>query len=94
MGSGPIGISFVTAADGESPQDVASRADRFIAKVRQTTGDVIAFSSGHISRMVAAPPGWPCPPDAAGKLLCRDGQHRHSDLRTHAATAGHRTVER
>ncbi|HEX4053623.1 MAG TPA: histidine phosphatase family protein [Tepidisphaeraceae bacterium] len=57
------------APNGESPQDVASRADRFIAKVRQTTGDVIAFSSGHISRMVAA--RWlALPPDAAGKLLC------------------------
>lgn len=57
------------APNGESPQDVARRADRFIAKVRQTTGDVIAFSSGHIIRMIAA--RWiALGPDAAGKLLC------------------------
>ena len=39
---------------GESPQDVAARADRFIAKVHGITGDVLAFSSGHIIRMIAA----------------------------------------
>jgi broad specificity phosphatase PhoE len=40
--------------DGESPQDVAARADRFIARVHGLTGDVLAFSSGHIIRMIAA----------------------------------------
>lgn len=40
--------------DGESPQDAAARADRFIARVRGLEGDVLAFSSGHISRMIAA----------------------------------------
>jgi broad specificity phosphatase PhoE len=42
--------------EGESPQDVAARADRFIAKVRDVGGggDVLAFSSGHIIRMIAA----------------------------------------
>jgi broad specificity phosphatase PhoE len=40
--------------DGESPVDVARRADRFIAKVRDGAGDVLAFSSGHIIRMIAA----------------------------------------
>lgn len=39
---------------GESPQDVAGRADRFISRVLQADGDVLAFSSGHIIRMVAA----------------------------------------
>ena len=39
---------------GESPQDVAARADRFIARVHSMTGDVLAFSSGHIIRMIAA----------------------------------------
>jgi probable phosphoglycerate mutase len=39
---------------GESPQDVAGRADDFIARVRQCDGDVLAFSSGHIIRMIAA----------------------------------------
>jgi probable phosphoglycerate mutase len=39
---------------GESPLQVAARADRFIAKVRALAGDVLAFSSGHFSRMLAA----------------------------------------
>jgi broad specificity phosphatase PhoE len=39
---------------GESPADVAGRADRFIAKVQGMDGDVLAFSSGHIIRMIAA----------------------------------------
>jgi broad specificity phosphatase PhoE len=57
------------APHGESPQDVASRADRFITKVRQTPGDAIAFSSGHISRMIAV--RWlALPPTAAGNFLC------------------------
>jgi probable phosphoglycerate mutase len=48
--------------EGESPQDVAARADRFIARVHGIEGDVLAFSSGHIIRMIAArwlglPPG-------------------------------------
>lgn len=40
--------------DGESPQDVATRADRFVAKALGVAGDVLAFSSGHIIRMIAA----------------------------------------
>jgi probable phosphoglycerate mutase len=40
--------------DGESPLDVAQRADRFIARVFEADGDVLAFSSGHIIRMIAA----------------------------------------
>ncbi len=39
---------------GETPQDVAARADRFIAKVHSIAGEVLAFSSGHIIRMIAA----------------------------------------
>jgi probable phosphoglycerate mutase len=39
---------------GEFPQDVAMRADRFIARVHDIGGDVLAFSSGHIIRMIAA----------------------------------------
>ncbi len=30
------------------------RADRFIARVHSIEGDVLAFSSGHIIRMIAA----------------------------------------
>ena len=40
--------------DGEAPHDVAARADRFIARVHSGAGDVLAFSSGHIIRMIAA----------------------------------------
>ena len=50
---------------GESPQDVAVRADRFIARVHSLTGNVLAFSSGHISRMIAA--RWLGLPPAAGR---------------------------
>ena len=38
---------------GEAADDVAARADRFIAQVRQIDGDVLAFSSGHMIRMIA-----------------------------------------
>jgi broad specificity phosphatase PhoE len=39
---------------GESPRQVAARADRFIDRVKDIKGDVLAFSSGHIIRMIAA----------------------------------------
>ncbi len=42
------------APGGESPDQVAARADRFIRLARTLTGDVAAFSSGQIMRMVAA----------------------------------------
>jgi probable phosphoglycerate mutase len=55
---------------GESPADVAARADRFIAKVRGVAGDVLAFSSGHIIRMIAA--RWlGMPPGAGRHFYCR-----------------------
>jgi probable phosphoglycerate mutase len=56
--------------DGESPQDVAARADRFIAIARHIDGDVLAFSSAHIIRMIAA--RWLGLPPGAGRLFfCR-----------------------
>ena len=55
---------------GETPQDVAARADRFIARVRSTAGNVLAFSSGHIIRMIAA--RWNGLAPAAGRVFfCR-----------------------
>jgi len=39
---------------GETPQQVASRADRVIDRVRRTSGDVLLFSSGHFLRIFAA----------------------------------------
>jgi probable phosphoglycerate mutase len=56
--------------DGESPNDVAVRADAFIARVRRIEGDVLAFSSGHIIRMIAA--RWLGMPPGAGRFFfCR-----------------------
>jgi broad specificity phosphatase PhoE len=56
--------------EGESPEDVADRADRFIARVRGVDGDVLAFSSGHIIRMIAA--RWLGLPPADGRFFyCR-----------------------
>jgi probable phosphoglycerate mutase len=55
---------------GESPADVAARADRFIARVHALGGDVLAFSSGHLIRMIAA--RWLGQPPAAGRVFfCR-----------------------
>jgi probable phosphoglycerate mutase len=56
--------------DGESPGDVAARADRFIARVHENDGDVLAFSSGHIIRMIAA--RWLGLPPSSGRFFyCR-----------------------
>ncbi len=61
----------------ESAEDVAERADRFIARVHDLGGEVLAFSSGHIIRMIAArwlglPPvagrGFFCEPGSVGEL--------------------------
>jgi broad specificity phosphatase PhoE len=56
--------------EGESPWDVAARADRFIARARRVGGDVLAFSSGHIIRMIAA--RWVgLTPEAGRFFFCR-----------------------
>lgn len=39
---------------GESPDQVAARADRVIARVKALSADVLLFSSGHFLRMLAA----------------------------------------
>jgi broad specificity phosphatase PhoE len=55
---------------GESPGDVAARADRFLARVSDLDGDVLAFSSGHSIRMIAA--RWLGLPPATGRVFfCR-----------------------
>ena len=55
---------------GESPEDVAARADRFIARIRDLRGDILAFSSGHVTRMIAA--RWLGLPPGAGRFFyCR-----------------------
>ena len=39
---------------GETPQEVALRADRVVSRVRDVQGDVLLFSSGHFLRVLAA----------------------------------------
>ena len=41
------------APNGETPEQVAARADRFLDSVRQLDCNIAAFSSGHIIRMIA-----------------------------------------
>jgi probable phosphoglycerate mutase len=56
--------------DGESPEDVAARADRFIGRICDIDGTVLAFSSAHIIRMIAA--RWLRLPPSAGRFFfCR-----------------------
>jgi probable phosphoglycerate mutase len=58
--------------NGESAKDIADRADRFIARVRELDGKVLAFSSGHMIRVIAA--RWLGLPPAAGRcFFCRPG---------------------
>jgi broad specificity phosphatase PhoE len=58
--------------DGESPAEVAVRADRFIKRIHDLGGHVLAFSSGHIIRMIAA--RWLGLPPAAGRhFFCMPG---------------------
>jgi probable phosphoglycerate mutase len=39
---------------GESPEQVAVRADRVVTSIRSIAGDVLLFSSGHFIRVLAA----------------------------------------
>jgi broad specificity phosphatase PhoE len=52
---------------GESVAEIGARADRVIARLRAIDGDVLLFSSGHISRVLAA--RWIGLEPAGGKLL-------------------------
>jgi probable phosphoglycerate mutase len=52
---------------GETPEQVAARCDRVIALARKTGGDVIAFSHGHLLRVLAA--RWIGLPPQAGAYL-------------------------
>jgi probable phosphoglycerate mutase len=57
---------------GESPADVAARADRVIARTRAIDGDVLLFSSGHFLRVLAA--RWlGLGPDAGALFLLETG---------------------
>ena len=52
---------------GETPGQVAARADRVIARVRAIPEDVLIFSSGHFLRVLAA--RWLGLEPAAGRYL-------------------------
>ena len=55
---------------GESPAQVAARADSLIATLRPLSGDTLLFSSGHLLRMLAA--RWLGLAPTAGALLALD----------------------
>ena len=52
---------------GESAADMTARADRVVAKLRATGGDVLIFTSGHIGRCIAA--RWVGQPITLGNYL-------------------------
>jgi probable phosphoglycerate mutase len=52
---------------GESPEQVAARADRVVRRVRAVPGNVLLFSSGHFLRVLAA--RWLDEGTAAGRFF-------------------------
>jgi probable phosphoglycerate mutase len=56
--------------DGEGPEDVARRADRVVAELRASGGDVLVFSHGHFLRVLAA--RWLGIDTGAGRALYLD----------------------
>jgi broad specificity phosphatase PhoE len=55
------------APGGETPDQIGARADRVIARIRAIAGDVLVFSSAHISRVLAA--RWLGLPPSGGRLM-------------------------
>jgi probable phosphoglycerate mutase len=58
------------APGGETPDEVAARADRVIARARAVDGDVALFAHGHLLRVLAA--RWVGLPPASGGSLALD----------------------
>ena len=58
------------APSGETPEQVGSRADRVIAKIRSVQGDVALFAHGHIFRVLVA--RWLDLPPQAGRNFLLD----------------------
>jgi probable phosphoglycerate mutase len=40
--------------NGESPEDIVARADRFLSRIRTISGSAAVFSSGHFLRVLIA----------------------------------------
>ena len=55
------------APGGETPAEIGARADRAIARIHAVEGNVLVFSSAHISRVLAA--RWLGLPPAGGRFL-------------------------
>ena len=55
---------------GESPEQIGTRVDRVIAKVRARAGDVALFSHGHVLRVLGA--RWLALPPSAGSHFLLD----------------------
>ena len=55
---------------GETPEEVGTRADRVIARVRAVDGNVALFAHGHILRVIAA--RWIALPASAGQNFLLD----------------------
>jgi probable phosphoglycerate mutase len=55
---------------GETPEQVAGRAERVLGKVRATDGNVALFAHGHILRVIAA--RWIHQPPSFGECLLLD----------------------
>jgi len=60
----------VGAPGGETPEQVAARADRVVRRIRAVQGNVAIFSSAHISRVLAV--RWLGLEAAAGRYLLLD----------------------
>jgi probable phosphoglycerate mutase len=58
------------AKNGETPEQVAARADRVIAEVRGVDGDVLISAHGHLLRVLAA--RWLGLGAAEGRLFALD----------------------
>jgi broad specificity phosphatase PhoE len=58
------------AKNGETPEQVAARADRVIAEVRAADGDVLIFGHGHLLRVLTA--RWLGLGSAEGRLFALD----------------------
>jgi broad specificity phosphatase PhoE len=55
------------APGGEQPEDVGARADRVVAALRESGGDVAVFAHGHVLRVLTA--RWLGLPASEGRLF-------------------------